>query len=141
MTQNNLITPLVIECMAMNLHEKEVLAYLKDKGYNISRETYYRYKRKIKNSRFQRLSLIGKSQFVDQFLERIANIELINKEMWSVYRKETNNFKKALILEKIAELQMLISNCYEASQLVMEESIKSKGNCVWCGDGVGVTAR
>lgn len=45
--------------------------------------------------------------------------------MWSLYRKETNNFKKVLILEKIAELQTYISPYYDASRYVMEQSIKS----------------
>jgi len=88
---------LVIECMAMNLSEKEALEYLKDKGHNISHDTFYRHKRKIIESRFDRLGLIAKSQFVDQHLDRIANLELINKEMWSLYRHEKDNFKKVLI--------------------------------------------
>ena len=46
--------------MAMNLHENEALEYLKDRGYSISHDTFYRYKRKIKQSRFERLSLIAK---------------------------------------------------------------------------------
>jgi len=116
---------LVIGCMAMNLSEKEALEYLKDKGHNISHDTFYRHKRKIIESRFDRLGLIAKSQFVDQHLDRIANLELINKEMWSLYRKENNNFKKVLILEKIAELQTYISPYYDASRYVMEQSIKS----------------
>jgi hypothetical protein len=87
MSRNNTILPLVIECMAMNLHEKESLEYLRSKGYKISHDTYYRYKRKIKQLRFERLSVIAKSLFVDQHLDRISNLELINKEMWSLYRQ------------------------------------------------------
>lgn len=131
--KNNLITSLVIECMAMNLHEKEALPYLKDKGYKISRETYYRYKRKINNSRFERLSLTVKEGFVDHHLERIANLELINKEFWALYRQEKDTLKKAHILENIAELQNYISAYYDASQVVLEQSIKnSNSKCVWC---------
>jgi len=44
--------------------------------------------------------------------------------MWSLYRKQTNNFKKALILEKIAELQTFISPYYEASKWILENNIK-----------------
>jgi len=45
--------------MAMNMQEKDALEYLKDNGYKITRNTYYRYKKKISNSRFERLSLIA----------------------------------------------------------------------------------
>ena len=126
MSRNNTVTPFIIECMAMNLHENEALEYLKDKGFKISHDTYYRYKRKIKNSRFERLSLIAKTQFIDQHLDRISNLELINKEMWVLYRNEKDNFKKAQILEKIAELQTYISPYYDASRYVMEQSIKNE---------------
>ena len=126
MSRNNTVTPFIIECMAMNLHENEALEYLKDKGFKVSLDTYYRYKRKIKNSRFERLSLIAKTQFIDQHLDRISNLELINKEMWVLYRNEKDNFKKAQILEKIAELQTYISPYYDASRYVMEQSIKNE---------------
>ena len=126
MSRNNTVTPFIIECMAMNLHENEALEYLKDKGFKVSHDTYYRYKRKIKNSRFERLGLIAKTQFIDQHLDRISNLELINKEMWSLYRNEKDNFKKAQILEKIAELQTYISPYYDASRYVMEQSIKNE---------------
>lgn len=126
MNTNNTIQPFVIQTMAMNLSEVEALSYLKDRGYSISRESYYRYKRKIAESRFDRLSLIAKQRFVDQHLERIAQLESINKEYWSLYRKEKDTFKKAQILEKIAELQTYFSPYYDASRYVMEKSIKDE---------------
>jgi hypothetical protein len=112
--------------MVMRLSEKESMQYLHDKGFKISRDSFYRLKRNIQQSRFERLNLIAKSQFVDQHLERIDQLELINQEMWSLYRKEKDNFKKALILEKIAELQTYISPYYDASRYVMEQSIKNE---------------
>jgi hypothetical protein len=124
MSRNNTILPLIIECIAMNLHEKEALEYLKDKGFKISHDTFYRYKRQIKNSRFERLSLIAKEGFVDQHLQRITQLEMINQEYWKLYRQEKDNFKKAQILEKIAELQTYISPYYDASRYVMEKSIQ-----------------
>ncbi len=94
--------------------------------YSISRESYYRYKRKIKDSRFERLSIIAKQGFVDQHLERIDQLKLINQEYWKLYRQEKDNFKKAQILEKIADLQTYISPYYDASRYVMEQSIKNE---------------
>jgi hypothetical protein len=65
--------------MAMKLSEKESLAYLKDKGFEISFQHFYRLKKNIQQSRFDRLTLIAKEGFVDQHLERIDQLELINK--------------------------------------------------------------
>ncbi len=109
--------------MIMKLSEKESLAYLKDKGFEISAMHLYRLKKGIQQSRFDRLNLIAKTQFVDQHLERIDQLELINQEMWSLYRNEKDNFKKVLILEKIAELQTYISPYYDASRYILEKSI------------------
>jgi hypothetical protein len=111
--------------MVMRLSEKESMQYLGDRGFKISVQHFYRLKKNIQQSRFDRLSLIAKSQFVDQHLERIDQLELINQEMWSLYRNEKDNFKRVLILEKIAELQTYISPYYDASRYVMEQSIKN----------------
>lgn len=119
------IRPFVIQTMVMKLSESESLQYLDDKGFKISRDSFYRIKRNIQQSRFDRLSLIAKSQFVDQHLERIDQLELINSEMWTLYRNEKDNFKKALILEKIAELQTYISPYYDASMYVMQKQVES----------------
>jgi hypothetical protein len=110
----------------MKLSEKESLQYLHDKDFKISHNHFYRLKRKIQASRFDRLSLIAKQGFVDQHLERIDQLELINQEYWKLYNDEKDNFKKALILEKIAELQTYISPYYDASRYVMEQSIKNE---------------
>lgn len=124
MTQNrDTIRPYVIQTMIMRLTEKEALSYLKDRGFTISRESYYRSKRKIQQSRFERLSLIVKEEFVDQHLERIDQLELINIEFWKLYNEEKENSKKVQILENIAELQTYISPYYDASRYVMEQQI------------------
>jgi hypothetical protein len=72
--------------------------------------------------------LIAKSQFVDQHLERIDQLELINSEMWIQYRREKDPFKQVLILEKIAELQTYIRPYYDASRYILEKSITAKEN-------------
>lgn len=112
--------------MLMRLSEQQSLSYLKDKGFEITVSHFYRLKRKIQESRFDRLSLIAKHGFVDQHLERIDQLELINKQYWKLYNETKDTFKKALILEKIAELQTYISPYYDASRYVIEQSIKNE---------------
>lgn len=112
--------------MLMRLTEKESLSHLKDNGFEISANHFYRLKRQIQESRFDRLSLIAKQGFVDQHLERIDQLELINKESWKLYNETKDTFKKALILKKIAELQTYISPYYDESRYVMEQSIKKE---------------
>lgn len=124
MNKKDIIKPFIIQTMIMRLSEKEPLSYLPDKGFNIKCAYYYRLKKQIVESRFDRLSLIAKEGFVDQHLERIYQLELINQEYWKLYNTEKNNMNKVLILEKIAELETYISPYYDASRHVMEQSIK-----------------
>jgi hypothetical protein len=126
MTRNDSIKAFIIQTIVMKLSEKESLQYLQDKGFKISSPYYYTLKKKILQSRFDRLSLIAKQGFVDQHLERIDQLELINQEYWKLYEATKDTFKKALILEKIAELQTYISPYYDASRYVMEHSIKNE---------------
>ena len=116
------IKPYVIQCMVMKLSEKESIKYLKDRGFKISVQYFYRLKKNIQESRFDRLTLIAKSQFVDQHLERIDQLELVNQEMWAKYREKDYKAMDALL--KIAELQTYISPYYDASRYVMEKSIQ-----------------
>lgn len=69
--------------MLMRLAEKESLSHLKENGFEISANHLYRLKRQIGESRFDRLSLIAKQGFIDQHLERIDQLELINREYWN----------------------------------------------------------
>ena len=64
---------------------KGIYKISKDRGSNISIQYLYKLKKSIKESRFDRLNLIAKSQFIDQHLERIDQMELVNQEMWSKY--------------------------------------------------------
>ena len=66
-----------MRCMIMRLDEKESLAYVNEQGYDISRAQFYRVKKKIKDSRFERLSQIAKG-FVDHHLERMDTLDLVN---------------------------------------------------------------
>jgi len=74
MSKINTARPFVVQTMVMNLSEKESFQYLNDKGIIISRDSFYRLKRNIQQSRFDRLSLIAKQGFVDQHLERIDQL-------------------------------------------------------------------
>lgn len=76
--------------MVMRLSEKESMQYLSYRGFKVSVQHFYRLKKSIQQSRFDRLNLIAKSQFVDQHLERIDQLELINSEYWKLYKQRTH---------------------------------------------------
>jgi DNA repair ATPase RecN len=126
MYKKDVLKSAIIEVMVMNLGEKGSLEYLYRKGFKISKQYYHKLKKQIKESRFDRLNLIAKTEFVDQHLERIDTLNLIQHEMWVQYHNEKEPFKKVQILEKIAELQTYLTAFYDASRYVMEKSIQQK---------------
>lgn len=117
------IEPYVIHCMIMKLPEKEALEYLNDPrlGFSIKARKYWEIRKQIRESRHERLAHIAKEGFVDQHLERLAQLELVNEEMWKQYK--AGNFKGIEALGHIAEVQNLIAQFYDSSQQVMENSI------------------
>ena len=121
MKVNDSVKSLVVRCMVMRLTEKESLDYFKEQGYQISCRQFYRIKKNIKESRFERLSEIAKG-FIDHHLQRMDTLELVNSEMWRKYR--AGDYKALDALSKIAEAQPLMSNYYDASKMVMENEIE-----------------
>jgi hypothetical protein len=120
------ILPIIIEVLVLDLSEQESINYLRDRGFKISVRYLYILKKKVKENRFSRLALIAKEQFQDQHIQRLENLEVIQKEYWKLYRLEKKIFNKALILQKIAELQTYISSYYQASRMVLEKSVEEK---------------
>ena len=120
------IEPYVIECMCLNISEKESLQYLDDRGYKISPAEFYRIKNEIKSNTQQRLNLIASSEFLESHMERIDMLKTIQKEMWANYHLEKNPSKRADILMRIAELQKYLAQIYDSTRYVLQAAILKK---------------
>ena len=125
-TKTTGIEPYIIECMCLNISEKEALAYLEDRGYKISRAEFYTLKNQIKESTQERLNLIASKEFLSQHIERIDMLRTIQKELWVNYHNETSPSKKANILMQIAEIQQYLSSYYDSTQYVMQQAVRKK---------------
>lgn len=110
----------------MRLTIQQSLEYMKDVGFQMSQATYSRIKCKLQNDKLKRLYNIAKYGFQDQHLERVEQLELIQKLMWDDYHKCVDPFKRTCILEKIANIQPYLSAYYEATKDVMEHQGKDK---------------
>ena len=120
---------LVVRCTIMRLKENEALDYLKSNGHKKSRMTYYRIKARVEEIKLARLHEIAKIGFVHQHIERIDQLELIQREMWKNYEQEQSPLKKVTILEKIAAVQPYLSAYYEATKYVMgEDNVVNNSN-------------
>ena len=124
MRQNETVKSIIMRCIGNATRRSESLAYLKEHEYDLSRAQFYRIKKNIRDTRFERLSEIAMG-FVDHHLERMDTLDLVNREMWLKYR--AGDYKALDALSKIAETQPLISNYYDATKIVVKgSSIKNQ---------------
>lgn len=113
----------IIATEVMDLKEPYALAYMKSEGHGMSRATYYREKGKLEASINKRLFEVAQKGFVMQHMQRIDQLEHIEREYWENYitlKGRKQEYSACKILEMIANLQPLLSSYYEATKEVME---------------------
>lgn len=62
--------------------------------------------------------------FWPQYVQRIKNLELVQEELWKIYKLENDLEKKLKILEDVANLQPVIANCYACVKNIFETETK-----------------
>lgn len=113
----------VLQTMTMQMSPKRALEYLKETGIDISERTYFRCKKRVEETKWQRLYRIAE-QFTDQHLQRIERLQLIESLMWKQYYDEKSPYKKVDILTSIVNMQPFLSNYYGATRFVLEKRLK-----------------
>jgi len=63
-----------------------------------------------------------------QYTKRIKNLEKVEQEFWKLYNQEVNLVKKGKILEDIANLQPIVSNCYAGAKELLTSPNKTELN-------------
>ena len=113
----------VVQTLTMRLNEKQALLFLKQNAIDISRQTYFRHKKKVESLKWQRLMHIAEF-FTDQHLQRIDKLELVEHLMCIEYEKEKSPYKRVNILSSIVNMQPYLSNYYGATRFVLEKRLK-----------------
>jgi len=98
-----------LQTMTMQLSPKEALEYLKGVGVDKSERTYFRCKKRVEATKWQRLYHIAEL-FTDQHLQTIDKLGLVEHLMWSEYEKEKSPFKRVEILSYTVNMQPYLSN-------------------------------
>jgi len=63
-----------------------------------------------------------------QYTKRIKNLERVEQEFWKLYKQEVNLVKKGKLLEDIANLQSIVSNCYAGAKELLAPQNNTKLN-------------
>ena len=115
---------LVLETVYKQYTTTQTLKYLEAQGFPSSKSTIKRDKNFIRKNSLLRLYQIAKVGFEDQHISKIEKLEMIEKEMWTNYNNVTDPYKRILSLERIANLQPIISAYYDSTRYVLEKSDK-----------------
>lgn len=114
---------LVLDTIYKQYSPKQALDYLKAQGFEINERTLRRDKNFIKRTSIMRIYEFAKIDFRTLHLERKEKLETIEREMWRNYEKIEDPYKKILAIERIANLQPILSAYEDSTQYVLEKSI------------------
>ena len=118
---------LVLHTICMRMSEREALVYLTTRNHKMGVNKYYNIKEEIKTTKVKTLQNIALHDgLVEQHLDRIHTLEVVEHELWLSFNQETDNYKRASILVKIAEMQPYISGAYDMTRVIMEKQVELK---------------
>ena len=118
---------LVVHTLVMKLSQKDGLEYMKAHGYDISLGTYKNARSHLKSITDKRVFDMMSHGLMEQHLERIDQLETIQKIAWENYHQEDKPVARIRILETIRDLQPLLSMYYSATQKIIENDNELKG--------------
>lgn len=112
---------LVVQTMAMRLHEKESLEWLASHGSKIKRAQFYRIKSKLSSLR-NKISDTDPNNFLELILRtKIEQFETITYMSFQNARNEKDPLKNQKILESIVQMMPYTTATYEALTLIKEK--------------------
>jgi len=109
----------IVDTITMNLHIRQSLQYLANAGFKMSERSYYRYKKRVQELKWERLTYVANT-FTEQHLQRLDKLQLIEKLMWSHHESEKSPVNKVKILESIVKMQPFLSAYMDVTRNVME---------------------
>lgn len=110
----------------MRLAPAEAIAYIRARNVKISGRTYFKYKKEIEESTWQKAEDIAKGGLLEQHIQRIDNLETIEHEQWVALNLARNPNVRSQILERIAVLQPYITAMYDSTRMIMEKQAELK---------------
>jgi DNA-binding transcriptional ArsR family regulator len=112
---------IIMECMLTQRTTSQTLKILEENGYKITDRTLRREKSIIREKNLKKLYQLAKTDFHDQHIQRIQKLMYIEREMLNNYEQITDHYKKNLALERIANLQPILSAYDDTARYVLEK--------------------
>jgi hypothetical protein len=106
-------------CFGLRLTEKETLGKLAEEGYNFSRQTFYKIKRKLKTNLVDRVNDAYSFEILQEHFLAITAIKEGQRRLWELADKEQDPYKQAEIITQTLNSYPFLSTYYLNIKKVM----------------------
>lgn len=120
------VRTLIIHCIVQRLNEVESLDYLAKHGHPIKRVTFYKAKKRIKDSRFKRMREIADTGHIDYHLDAIDTFEWAKRELAKCIDEEKDPHKRGELIVQLINLEPYLTEYIAESKEVMKNKVYSE---------------
>jgi hypothetical protein len=107
--------------MALRFTEKEAISRLAEEGYNISRQTFYKIKKKLKNNLVDRVNDAYSFEMLQEHFLAITAIKEGQRRLWELADKEKDPYKQAEIITQALNSYPFLTAYYLNIKKVMSQ--------------------
>lgn len=108
-------------CFALRLTEKETIGKLADEGYNFSRQTFYKIKKKLKNNLVDRVNDAYSFEILEEHFLAITAIKEGQRRLWELSDKEKDPMKKGELITQAINTYPFLTGYYLNIKKVMSQ--------------------
>jgi hypothetical protein len=107
--------------MALRFSEKETIGKLAQEGYNFSRQTFYKIKKKLKNNLVDRVNDAYSFEILQEHFLAITAIKEAQRRLWDLSDKEQDPYKQAEIITQAINTYPFLTGYYLNIKKVMSQ--------------------
>jgi hypothetical protein len=108
-------------CFALRLTEKETIGKLAEQGYNFSRQTFYKIKKKLKNNLVDKVNDAYSFEILQEHFLAITAIKEGQRRLWELSDKEQDPYKSAEIITQALYSYPFLTTYYLNIKKVMSQ--------------------
>jgi hypothetical protein len=105
--------------MALRLTEKETISKLAEEGYNFSRQTFYKIKKKLQNNLVDRVNDAYSFEILQEHFLAITAIKEGQRRLWELAEEETDPVKKGDLITQAINTYPFLTGYYLNIKKVM----------------------
>ena len=121
LSKNPQVISIISLSLALRFNEKETIGKLTEEGYNFSRQTFYKIKRKLKNNLVDRVNDVYNFEMLEEHFTAITAIKLGQRLLWQASTQEPDPLKRSEIIISVLNTYPFLTQYYKSVKQVMAQ--------------------